>query len=241
VWDLDGTVPRCEDAGREPTQHGAAGVTDGPLSAEPLSPLAGLVDQVLERVGYDVSVAIEIIDDEVPGYGGLFDPATSRAELRQALENLLASDLTRSPTPDPAGDSFVLYVDGSSRGNPGPAGAGAVILDSEENELARLGRPAGSHTGNNTAEYIALQLGLAELLTRYEPHSLEVRIDSMTVIRDVWGGGDPTEPGTERYSEAIEAALVTIPNHQYTHLADSDPNPADALATVGADIAAYGP
>nr|WP_231754674.1 ribonuclease HI family protein [Halapricum sp. CBA1109] len=147
------------------------------------------------------------------------------------------------PAADPraSGDSFVLYVDGSSRGNPGPAGAGAVIVDASGTELARLGRPVGSRAGNNTAEYVALQLGLSELLARYEPRRLEVRIDSMTVIRDVWGGEDPTEPGVDGYSEAVAGALSEIPAHRYTHLADSDPNPADALATVGADIAALGP
>lgn len=114
-------------------------------------------------------------------------------------------------------------------------------MDAEETELARLGRPVGSRSGNNTAVYVALQLGLAELLARYEPWTVEVRIDSMTVIRDVWGGQEPTEPGVDSYSEAATAALSRIPEHRYTHLADSDPNPADALATVGADIAALGP
>nr|WP_303647887.1 ribonuclease HI family protein [Haloarchaeobius amylolyticus] len=151
------------------------------------------------------------------------------------------SELARPPVQEATGDDFILYVDGSSRGNPGPAGAGAVIMDADENELARLGRPVGSNSGNNTAEYVALQLGLAELLTRYEPRKLEVRIDSMTVIRDVWGGDTPTEPGVDSYSGAIATALSRIPEHHYTHLADSDPNPADALATVGADIAALGP
>ncbi|KAB1190745.1 MULTISPECIES: ribonuclease HI family protein [Haloferax] len=212
-----------------------------PLPVEYLSPLATLVDGVLARVGYEMTAATEVIDDAVPGYGGLFDPSTTSTELREALEALLASDLARPPILEPAGDSFVLYVDGSSRGNPGPAGAGAVIMDAEENELARLGRPVGSRTGNNTAEYVALQLGLSELLTRYEARELEVRIDSMTVIRDVWKGNDPTESGVETYSEAIATALSTFPEHRYTHLADSDPNPADALATVGADIAAFGP
>ena len=211
------------------------------LPAEHLSPLATLVDQVLAGVGYEMAVAIDAINDAVPGYGGLFDPATTQAELRRALERLLESELTRPPVPESTGDTFVLYVDGSSRGNPGPAGAGAVIMDAEEDQLARLGRPVGSQTGNNTAEYIALQLGLSELLVRYEPHRLEVRIDSMTVIRDVWGGDDPTEPGVEGYSEAVTGALSRIPEHQYTHLADSDSNPADALATVGADIATLGP
>ena len=216
-------------------------MTDDPLPAEHLSPLATLVDEVLARVGYEVATATEAIDDAVPGYGGLFDPATTPDELRRALESLLASGLSRPPAPEPTGDTFVLYVDGSSRGNPGPAGAGAVIMDAEENQLARLGRPVGSRTGNNTAEYVALQLGLSELLARYEPCSLEVRIDSRTVIRDVWGGDNPTEPGVETYSEAVEAALSSVPEHRYTHLADSDPNPADALATVGADIATFGP
>ena len=216
-------------------------MTDGPLPAEHLSPLATLVDEVLAGVGYEVAAATDAINDAVPGYGGLFDPATTSDELRRALEGLLESELTRPPVPEPTGDTLVLYVDGSSRGNPGPAGAGAVIVDAAEDQLVRLGRPVGSRTGNNTAEYVALQLGLSELLARYDPRRLEVRIDSMTVIRDVWGGDDPTEPDVERYSEAVAAALSSIPEHQYTHLADSDPNPADALATVGADIAALGP
>ena len=216
-------------------------MTDDRLPAEHLSPSAALIDEVLARVGYEVAAATDAIDDAVPGYGGLFDPATTPAELRRALEDVLASDLARPPAPQPAGEAFVLYVDGSSRGNPGPAGAGAVIVDTEENSLARLGRPVGSRTDNNTAEYVALHLGLTELLARYEPRRLEVRIDSMTVIRDVWEGEDPTEPGFEAYSEAVAAALASVPAHRYTHLADSDPNPADALATVGADIAAFGP
>lgn len=224
-----------------PTPEGDTGVTDDPLPVEHLSPLATRVDEVLAGVGYEVAAAIDAIDDAVPGYGGLFDPETTPTELRRAVESLLASGVSQPPIPESADDHFVLYVDGSSRGNPGPAGAGAVIMDAEEDQLARLGRPVGSRTGNNTAEYVALQLGLAELLTRYEPHGLEVRIDSMTVIRDVWGGDDPTEPGVETYSEAVAAALSSIPDHQYTHLADSDPNPADALATVGADIAELGP
>ena len=223
-------------------------MTDEPLPVEQLSPLATLVDEVLAGVGYEMAAATAAIDDAVPGYGGLFEPTTTRSELREALEALPTTELTRPAVPEASGDSFVLYVDGSSRGNPGPAGAGAVIMDAkregrdgEAAELARLGRPAGSNTGNNTAEYVALQLGLSELLRRYDPQRVEVRIDSMTVIRDVWGGDDPTEPGVDAYSEAVAAALARIPEHRYTHLADSDPNPADALATVGADIAGLGP
>lgn len=216
-------------------------MTDDHLPVEHLSPLPSLVDEVLADVGYEVAVATDEIDAAVPGYGGLFDPATSRGELRSALETLRDTDIRRPAVPEQTGESFVLYVDGSSRGNPGPAGAGAVITDGDGDELARLGRPVGTRTGNNTAEYVALHLGLTELLARYDPQTLDVRIDSMTVIRDTWGGEAPTEPGVDAYSDAVTTALSRIPTHHYTHLADSDPNPADALATVGADIAALGP
>lgn len=211
------------------------------FSVDHLSPLATRVDEVLVGARYDMAVAIDAIDAAVPGHGGLFDPATPATELRSALNGLSPSELPTPPVPEPTGDAFVLCVDGSSRGNPGPAGAGAVIEDTEGAQLARLGRPVGSRTDNNAAEYVALRLGLSELLARYEPRELEVRIDSMTVIRDIWGDDAPPEPELGPHSETIAAGLDTVPEHTYTHLADGDTNPADAIATVGADIAALGP
>jgi len=71
-------------------------VTDDRLPAEHLTPLAALVDEVLAGVGYEMAAATDAIDDAVSGYGGLFDPATSSDELRRALEDLLASGLTRT-------------------------------------------------------------------------------------------------------------------------------------------------
>ena len=214
---------------------------DNRFPIDHLSPLATRVDAVLADVQYDMTVAIDAVDAAVAGHCGLFEPTTPVTELRSALDDLSPAALPNPPVPDAAGDAFVLYVDGSSRGNPGPAGAGAVVLDAERNELARLGRPVGSRTDNNTAEYVALRLGLSELLARYEPCELEVRIDSMTVIRDVWDGTASPGPEVEAHSEAIAVDLSALPAHTYTHLTDSDPNPADALATVGADIAALGP
>ena len=48
-----------------------------------------------------------------------------------------------------------VYIDGASRGNPGPAAAGFVIFDSDGNELFRFGKKIGICT-NNYAEYCAL-------------------------------------------------------------------------------------
>lgn len=116
-----------------------------------------------------------------------------------------------------------------------------LYMDTHEYQLVRFGRSVGSRTSNDTAEYVSIHLGLSELMARYEPRNLEVGIDSMMVIRDIWGGDAPMETGVETYSAAVTAAQSCLPNHRYMHLSDSEPNPADALATVGADIAALGP
>jgi ribonuclease HI len=214
--------------------------------AESLTPLATSVLDVLVAHAYDLSSAVEAIDAAVPGIGGLFDPTTDRATLTTAVERVLAdADAAPQPTPPaaataPTPDAVVLYVDGSARSNPGPAGAGAVVQTADGETLAELGRPVGSRADNNTAEYAALLLGL-EYLARYiRPERVEVRIDSMTVIRDVWEEADGPD-GVAKYREPIRTHLAALPAHEWTHLVDSDPNPADALATVGADIAELGP
>ena len=54
-----------------------------------------------------------------------------------------------------------LFTDGASRGNPGEAGAGAVLCDAAGGELAARSAYLGRCT-NNVAEYRALLLGLDE-------------------------------------------------------------------------------
>jgi ribonuclease HI len=223
-----------------------------PLPSETLSPLAELVDRALAHHGYDLAAATVAVDAAVPGFGGLFDPNTSADELRTAAEAVLAAPAEVPEPPACRGERVVLYVDGSSRGNPGAAGAGAVLVDGaltlpgevaidpDFETLAELGRPVGSNTGNNVAEYCALHLGLDGLARHYRGVPVEVRTDSMTVVRSVWDD-EPAHPGCDGYADAIGDLLADIPAHEWTHLADHDPNPADALATVGADVAALGP
>ncbi|QWC20645.1 ribonuclease HI family protein [Halorubrum sp. 2020YC2] len=210
------------------------------LPTDRLSPLASRVDDVLALYGYEIGPAIEAIDGAVTGYGGLFSPGTSDGEIRAAVEEVLAAGPPSEGDSRRSGDrDVVLYVDGSSRGNPGPAGAGAVIR-TEGGPVARLGRPVGASAENNTAEYAALHLGLEALAARCDPETVEVRIDSRTVIDDVWGDGDGVAAAAP-YRPAIRDRLAALSACEWTHLVDSDPNPADARAAVGADIAALGP
>jgi ribonuclease HI len=114
------------------------------------------------------------------------------------------------------------------------------VLRVGDRQPVNFGRPVGARSENNTAEYAALHMGLEVLAARYEPAALEVRIDSRTVIDDVWGDGDGIESAAP-YRGPIRERLAALPACEWTHLVDSDPNPADARAAVGADIAALGP
>ena len=58
-------------------------------------------------------------------------------------------------------ETLVANVDGAARGNPGPAGIGIVLADSEGNVVKEIAEPLGITT-NNVAEYTALIRSLEE-------------------------------------------------------------------------------
>jgi ribonuclease HI len=78
-----------------------------------------------------------------------------------------------------------LFVDGAARGNPGPAGAGAVILSPDGHVVAKLGKFLGEAT-NNVAEYMGLILGLkrAKAMGIKE---LDVFADSELMVKQLAG------------------------------------------------------
>ena len=84
-----------------------------------------------------------------------------------------------------SGKSLTLRTDGASRGNPGPAGIGAVIEVDGTGEQVELCAYIGEAT-NNVAEYRALLLALAEA-EKLSPASLTVRSDSELLVRQLNG------------------------------------------------------
>ncbi len=78
---------------------------------------------------------------------------------------------------------FVIYADGASRGNPGPASIGAVVYDSSGEELATVSERIG-HGTNNEAEYKAAIAGLEAALALDAKH-VELRMDSELVVRQL--------------------------------------------------------
>jgi len=81
--------------------------------------------------------------------------------------------------------SWALYVDGASRGNPGPAGAGAVLFGPDGAKRAEESRYLGEAT-NNVAEYQALLLGL-DLAREQGAKHLDIFSDSQLLVRQLKG------------------------------------------------------
>lgn len=81
--------------------------------------------------------------------------------------------------------AFILQADGAARGNPGPAGAGAVLFDANGQVVFELRRTLGVAT-NNRAEYEALVMGLEEARRRGVPE-IVVRLDSELLVRQLRG------------------------------------------------------
>jgi len=79
----------------------------------------------------------------------------------------------------------VLYADGACRGNPGPAGSGAALVDGDGTVVAEAMRFLG-HGTNNVAEYTALIIGL-EKARQHDVEDLEVRMDSKLVVEQMNG------------------------------------------------------
>jgi ribonuclease HI len=118
----------------------------------------------------------------------------------------------------------IVYSDGAARGNPGPAGAGAVITDSRGTMLARLGRFLGRQT-NNVAEYQGLLLGLRhakELGVR----EVAVRADSQLMIRQLAGQYAVKNPGLKPLHAEALRLLRSFDNYKLEHI----PREQNALA-----------
>jgi len=132
--------------------------------------------------------------------------------------------------PDPGPDSsararIVIHFDGGARGNPGPAGIGAVVSDPGTDPPTRLvsvSRYIGETT-NNVAEYRALIAGL-EAARDFPARAVEVRGDSKLVIEQVRGAWKvrqahlrPLVDDVRRLLDAYDTvALVHVPREQNT-------------------------
>ncbi|MGC9049123.1 MAG: ribonuclease HI family protein [Patescibacteria group bacterium] len=78
---------------------------------------------------------------------------------------------------------FILYTDGGSFGNPGPAGVGVVIRDKNKKIIKEMAKYIGEAT-NNQAEYKALILGLEEA-KKLGATEIDCYLDSELIVKQL--------------------------------------------------------
>ena len=121
-----------------------------------------------------------------------------------------------------------LFCDGGSRGNPGIAGAGAVIFDKDKKEIARRGTFCG-RTTNNVAEYTGLIIGMELALEKDITH-LEAKLDSKLVVEQMCGRWKVKHPGIRPLFEKAKALAENFTKVSFQHIPRAKNFVADAIA-----------
>ncbi|CAM5463441.1 Bifunctional RNase H/acid phosphatase OS=Streptomyces rutgersensis OX=53451 GN=F0345_07150 PE=4 SV=1 [Streptomyces diastaticus subsp. diastaticus] len=134
---------------------------------------------------------------------------------------------------------FAVEADGGSRGNPGPAGYGAVVVDAATGQtLTETAGFLGTAT-NNTAEYHGLIAGLRAARDLDPEARVEVRMDSKLVVEQMAGRWRIKHPGLQEL--AAEAAEILPPGQvAYVWIPRAENQHADRLANEAMDAGARG-
>ena len=158
---------------------------------------------------------------------------TRRRTDRQDGPGFFADDQVGESTGSGSGRQLIVEADGGSRGNPGPAGYGALVQDAETGQtLMSEGLPIGEAT-NNVAEYRGLIAGL-EMAREVDPDAaVEVRMDSKLVIEQMAGRWKIKHPAMRPL--AMRAAALRPAEVTWTWVPRESNRRADALVNLALD------
>jgi broad specificity phosphatase PhoE/ribonuclease HI len=137
--------------------------------------------------------------------------------------------------------TLVVEADGGSRGNPGPAGYGALVRDPETGEvLEEISESLGRAT-NNVAEYSGLVAGL-QAAARIAPQAdVEVRMDSKLVVEQMSGRWQIKDPNLRSLARTAQDAARQLGQVSYVWVPRARNAHADRLANEAMDAAAGNP
>ena len=133
---------------------------------------------------------------------------------------------------------FSIHADGGARGNPGPAGAGAVVRDETGTTVREISEYLGETT-NNVAEYTAILRGLEALAhhlgERAKESIVDVSMDSELVVRQVKGEYKTKHPNLVPLSQKVKLVLMKFRSVSFSHIPRAKNADADKLANAAMD------
>jgi ribonuclease HI len=132
---------------------------------------------------------------------------------------------------------LMIEADGGSRGNPGQAGSGSIVIDPASGEvLAEVGRYLGV-VSNNVAEYTALIEGVRRALAIDPDAELHVRMDSKLVVEQMSGRWKIKHPDMAELA-AVARQLLTGTPVSFEWIPRERNTRADAAANKAMDLRA---
>jgi ribonuclease HI len=127
----------------------------------------------------------------------------------------------------------IIYVDGASRGNPGPASYGFAVFDSQGKLLHKGSRYIGNTT-NNVAEYTALIEALRYVI-KQSISAVEIRSDSQLLVRQIKGEYKVRTQHIQDLYDQVRELLRHFVFYQIQHVPRSENKLADRLANEALD------
>jgi ribonuclease HI len=138
---------------------------------------------------------------------------------------------TATTTPLQTAETYKLEFDGCSKGNPGRAGAGAVLYEGSR-EIWSDAKYVGDKETNNVAEYTGLIMGLHEARRRNISRLL-VRGDSELIIKQMNGQYAVKSENIRHYHQAAKDLASQFKWIEFRHVYRKDNARADELSNKG--------
>ncbi len=130
---------------------------------------------------------------------------------------------------------LIIYTDGASRGNPGPASYGFTISDEKGNLVYEEGKYIG-HTTNNVAEYTAVLEAFKYIREKLAGQRvIELYADSKLVAEQLSGRYKIKSPHLKPIIEKIKILALELGGVTYSHVPRSKNTIADGLANLALD------
>ncbi|MBI2329770.1 ribonuclease HI family protein [Candidatus Daviesbacteria bacterium] len=132
---------------------------------------------------------------------------------------------------------LIVYTDGASRGNPGPASYGFIIYDESGKLLYEEGKYIGITT-NNVAEYTAVLEALRTIKKNFAKGSVNIEIfaDSKLVVEQLSGRYKIKSPHLKPIIEKIQLLSFELGGVIHGHVPRLKNTEADRLANLALDL-----
>jgi ribonuclease HI len=161
----------------------------------------------------------------------LLDKAMPKTEQASFVEGVVKKALAERQKTDAKTVEF--FVDGGSRGNPGPSGGGYVVYAAGK-EVMRGSEFYGRKT-NNQAEYLALRTALREIYSKYPEAALLCNMDSQLVVEQMNGNYKVKNEALRPLFGEVQRIAAQFPSFKIQHVERAKNSVADEMANEAMD------